>query len=106
MTSSLFGIGVSGLTAAQLQLTTTGHNIANVNTPGFSRQTVIQTTQIPQLTGAGFVGQGTLVESIQRAFNQFLDQQVVSGQSQSSALDTFNAQISQINNLLSDRSEE
>ena len=104
MTTSLFGIGVSGLQAAQLQLTTTSHNVANASTPGYSRQTVIQTTQIPQLTGAGFVGQGTLVESIQRAFNQFLNQQVVSGESQSASLDTFNTQISQINNLLADQS--
>src|SRR5262249_57503719 len=79
-------------------------NIANASTPGYNRQTVIQTTQVPVQTGAGFIGQGTLVQSVQRAFDQFLNQQVVSGESQSASLDTFNTQISQINNLLADQS--
>ena len=37
---SLMNVGVSALNANQQALTTVGHNIANVNTPGYSRQTV------------------------------------------------------------------
>ncbi len=37
---SLMNVGVSALNANQQALTTIGHNIANVNTPGYSRQTV------------------------------------------------------------------
>ncbi|MCP4040352.1 MAG: flagellar hook-associated protein FlgK, partial [Gammaproteobacteria bacterium] len=37
---SIFDIGVSGLLAAHTALGTTGHNITNVNTDGFSRQRV------------------------------------------------------------------
>ncbi|MBU3823931.1 MAG: flagellar basal body protein, partial [Candidatus Oceanisphaera merdipullorum] len=38
MAVDMYQTGVSGLLAAQAQLATTGHNIANVNTEGFSRQ--------------------------------------------------------------------
>jgi len=38
MSNGIFGIGLSGLYAAQAGLLTTGHNISNVNTPGYTRQ--------------------------------------------------------------------
>jgi len=104
MAGGILGVGITGLQAAQLGLTTTSHNIANASTPGFNRQVAIQDAQIPQLTGSGFVGQGTQVDTIQRQFNQFLNRQVVLGESQSAALDAFNAQITQINDLLADPS--
>ncbi|MDP1672631.1 MAG: flagellar basal body protein, partial [Burkholderiales bacterium] len=58
MGSGIFGIGVSGLNAAQAGLVTTGHNIANANTPGYHRQAIVQSTPAPLLTGGGFFGQG------------------------------------------------
>ena len=100
--SDLLGIGLSGLQAAQLGLTTTSHNIANVNTPGFSRQEIVQSTQIPLPTGAGWLGQGTTVDTIKRVFSDFLNRQVVNGEAQTAALDAFNAQIRQIDDLLAD----
>ena len=57
MGTSIFGIGLSGLNAAQAGLTTTGHNIANVNTPGYTRQQLVQSARAPQFTGAGYFGQ-------------------------------------------------
>jgi len=36
--ADLLNIGLSGLSASKSQLSVTGHNISNVNTPGFSRQ--------------------------------------------------------------------
>ncbi|MDA8260097.1 MAG: flagellar basal body protein, partial [Betaproteobacteria bacterium] len=41
MASNILGIGQSALTAAQVGLSTTGHNIANASTPGYSRQVVV-----------------------------------------------------------------
>lgn len=49
--SSASAIGLSGLRAAQQRLDTHAHNIANAATPGFQRQTVVQTAQ----PGAGGV---------------------------------------------------
>ncbi|MEQ8232193.1 MAG: flagellar hook-associated protein FlgK [Gammaproteobacteria bacterium] len=72
MGSSTFEIGLSGLLASQQGLATTGHNIANVNTPGFSRQRVTFEARTPQFIGYGFVGKGTDVQSITRLANDFL----------------------------------
>ncbi|MEW6314365.1 MAG: flagellar hook-associated protein FlgK [Pseudomonadota bacterium] len=102
MTTSIYGIGVSGLNAAQAGLVTTGHNISNASTPGFSRQRLEQSAVQPLFTGSGFFGQGVQVASVRRAYNEFLDSQVLLAQTQSSYLDAYNAQISQIDNLLAD----
>lgn len=48
--ASLSSIGISGLQAAQLRLDSAAHNVANLNTPGFRRQTVTQ-QDAPNLSG-------------------------------------------------------
>jgi len=73
MATSIFGIGVSGLNAAQSGLLVTGHNITNAATDGFHRQEAVQGTQTPQETGAGFFGKGVAVDTVRRAYSQFLD---------------------------------
>jgi len=83
MGSSIFGIGVSGLNAANLGLTTTGHNISNANTAGYSRQSIIQSAPYPQLSGSGYVGLGTRVDTIVRSYDQFLTRQVMTTQAKS-----------------------
>lgn len=101
---SILGIGVSALNAAQMGLTTTGHNISNVNTPGFHRQQTVQSSAIPQFTGAGYLGQGAQVDTVKRIYSQFLDTQVLQAQTQASYYDSYNLQIKQIDNLLADPS--
>ena len=39
--ADLLNIGLSGLSASKTSLSVTGHNISNVNTPGFSRQSTV-----------------------------------------------------------------
>lgn len=104
MAGNLLNIGKTGLYAAQAGLATTGHNIANANTVGFSRQRVIQSTASAQNLGNGFVGSGTEVADIERFSDKFLNNQVRTAQSASSALSSYNAQISQVDNLLADTS--
>lgn len=99
---SVFGSGLSALNAAQIGLSTTEHNIANANTPGFNRQEVVLATRIPQSTGAGFIGQGVDVSSVKRIYNEFLSTQVLQGQAQASKLETHYLQIGQIDNMLAD----
>jgi flagellar hook-associated protein 1 len=103
-TGSIFNIGVSGLNAAQASLAVTSHNIANASTDGFHRQSALQGTENPQGTGVGFFGRGVEVETVRRAYSQFLDNAVLTAQAQGSYLDTYNSQISQIDNLLADPS--
>ncbi|EXI68141.1 MAG: Flagellar hook-associated protein 1 [Candidatus Accumulibacter adjunctus] len=104
MGSGILGTGVSGLLAAQHGLQTTEHNIANANTPGYTRQRVIQGSNPGVNTGSGFLGQGTNVATIERVYSSFLAEQVDRSQSGVSQLDTYVAQIRQIDNLLGDSS--
>ncbi len=73
---TLINIGLSGLTAAQTSLSTTGQNIANANTEGYSRQRTEQATQQPNFTGGGFVGAGVQITAIDRLFNEFLNEEL------------------------------
>lgn len=100
--ASILGVGQSGLAAAQVGITTTGHNITNASTPGYSRELVIQASKGGQLVGSGFQGQGTDVISIQRVFDNFTASRVNASQSGKAAFDTYNSQISQIDNLFAD----
>jgi flagellar hook-associated protein 1 FlgK len=102
MASSILGIGVRALNVAQMGLVTTQHNIANVNTPGFHRQQIVQTTLLPFGTGAGWLGQGAAVDTVKRIYSEFLDNQVLSTAAQSAYYDAYNFQIKQIDNLLAD----
>jgi len=104
MGTSIYNIGVSGINAAQVGLATTGHNISNATTPGFNRQQAIQSTNTPQFTGAGFIGQGTNVATIKRVYNEYLANQVQSTQTRLSEVDTYYSEIKQIDNMLANQS--
>ncbi|HEY9380170.1 MAG TPA: flagellar hook-associated protein FlgK [Burkholderiales bacterium] len=102
MASSLFGVGITGLNSAQAGLLTTSHNISNVNTPGFSRQIVVQGTNNPQYTGVGFFGAGSNIQTIQRQYDQFLEVQARETQASASHLQRYTTQIGRIDQLLGD----
>ena len=104
MASNILSIGQSALAAAQAGLSTTGHNIANAATPGYSRQVVVQNASTPQNFGYGFLGQGTEIATVKRIYSDFLGSQVRSTQTTKSGLDSYYAQIKQIDNMLADAS--
>ena len=81
MGNSIYGIAVSGLRAAQSGLMTTSHNIANVNTAGFSRQETVQATLLPQFGGSGYFGTGVQVNDVRRVYSAFLVSQARDAQS-------------------------
>ncbi|MBI3903664.1 MAG: flagellar hook-associated protein FlgK [Nitrosomonadales bacterium] len=102
MGNDVFGISVSALNSAQIGLTTTEHNIANANTPGFNRQEIVVGARQAQLTGAGYVGQGADVGTVKRVYDEFLSSQVIQQQGQAAQLNSYYSQIQQINNMLAD----
>lgn len=102
MASSILSIGQSGLVAAQVGLATTGHNIANAATPGYSRQVVVQGAAQAQNFGFGFMGQGAEISTVKRIYSEYLGVQVQSAQTAKSGLDSYYTQIKQIDNLLAD----
>ncbi|RMG63069.1 MAG: flagellar hook-associated protein FlgK [Calditrichaeota bacterium] len=61
------------LSASRLGLDVASHNIANVNTPGYSRQQLTLKAALPQNLIQGQLGMGVFVDSISRIRNQLLD---------------------------------
>ena len=99
---SLLSIGKSGLFAAQAALATTGHNITNANVAGYSRQVVVQETSIAMGGNNGYIGTGTQIAQVKRYSDEFLNAQVRTAQASSSGLQSYEAQVTQIDNLLAD----
>lgn len=99
---SLLNTAITGLKAQQEALRVTGHNISNANTPGYSRQEVVLQTNDPQFRGFGFVGQGVDVASVRRITDQFMIEQLRSDTSTFQRLDTYRANIEQVDRLLAD----
>ena len=72
---SLLNVGARALLANQAALQTAGHNIANVNTAGYSRQSVVLQTVQGQFTGGGYIGKGVDVQTILRNQSELLTRQ-------------------------------
>ncbi|MCE2923891.1 MAG: flagellar hook-associated protein FlgK [Phycisphaeraceae bacterium] len=86
--SGSFSIGRSGLAASQLGMNITGNNIANANTPGFSRQRVDLAPSANQLQGRLRIGNGVDVQGIRRLTDQALQQRLLASTSAESAAST------------------
>lgn len=76
MASTDLSIGLSGLLSAQRALQTIGHNIANANTPGYSRQVVSLVASAPDASPVGPIGAGVTIAQIQRIKDDLLDSQI------------------------------
>ena len=101
MSVSLYQTGVSGLLSAQQQLATTGHNIANVNTEGYSRQRVEQNASWGIVDGNHVVGSGTYVDDITRIYDQFSYREQLITQSGSSGANELHQSLNQLNEIMS-----
>ncbi|QAR32246.1 flagellar hook-associated protein FlgK [Geovibrio thiophilus] len=97
--SNIFGIfnsGVSGLMASQAGIDVTGHNIANVNTAGYSRQTVSLTTQTPNISGSQVYGRGVQITSITRVYDEILAESIRNEESQLSFYSSVQTTLSKV----------
>jgi flagellar hook-associated protein 1 len=97
--SGILNIGVGALLANQGALQTTGNNIANVNTPGYSRQSVVLQDVPGQSTGSGYFGKGVDILTVTRTFSTFLTKQAAISQSVASADSTRADSMTQLENL-------
>ncbi len=68
-------VGKRALLSHQIYLQTIGHNIANVNTPGYSRQRVRITSTYPEINAIGAIGTGVTVTDIRNVRDLFLGEQ-------------------------------
>ena len=75
--NSLLGIGIKSMAASYAGMQVTGHNIANANVTGYSRQQVELATSQGQFSGSGFFGKGVDVTTVKRAHSDFLTHEAV-----------------------------
>ena len=100
MSSNLINLGLSGLNAAQWGLTTTGQNISNASTPGYTIETPVYAESGGQYTGSGYLPQGVSTVTVTRQYSQYLTTELNNAQSSGSSLSAYNTMISQLNNLI------
>lgn len=98
--AGLINIGLTGILGHQAALNTTGNNITNANTPGYSRQEVQFETQPGQRTGAGTIGSGVSISNIRRLANEYLVQQVREDTTLNGEQQALNSELSRLDNLL------
>lgn len=72
----VLSIAKSALEVQQYGIQVAGHNIANANTEGYSRQRVVSSARTPLDTPHGPLGTGVQVEAVERERDRFLDEQV------------------------------
>lgn len=102
MSGNVLDTALSGLLSQQRALSTTSHNIANAQTPGYSRQRVDLVTREPQLLSNGTLGTGVRVANVQRIYDQFVVSEIRSSTSAFGQLETFHSLSSQVDNILAD----
>ena len=94
--SGLLSVGKSAMFASYAALQTTGNNIANANTVGYSRQSVQLADAAGQFTGSGFFGKGVNVVAVQRAYNELLTVQAGAASSVAAADSARLAKLTQL----------
>ena len=102
----LADIGKTALFAAQQAISVTGHNIANVNTPGYSRQHVTLAENIPENGSPGQIGTGVHAESIRRSFDSFIEDQLLASRERLGEFTASNDALSRLEPLFGDASNQ
>ncbi|GAB3049524.1 flagellar hook-associated protein FlgK [Stenotrophomonas tumulicola] len=102
--TSVLSTGTSALLAFQRALATTSHNVANINTPGYSRQRVDFATADPQQMGFGTVGNGTRIADIRRVADQLAISRLLDGSGELARLKQLSTMADRVDALFSDAS--
>ncbi len=98
----LLKTSLSGMLAFQRALDLTGHNIANANTPGYSRQVPEFTSRIGGGAGQTYIGGGTQIRSIERMYDALLVEQLRTSNTGLNRFNILNALAGQVDSLLAD----
>ncbi len=95
-------ISLTGMRAFQRALQVTSHNIANANTPGYSRQVANFSARAGGGQGNTYLGGGTQVSTIRRIYDGLQVEQLRSSMTGFTRFDTLNVLSSRIDTLLAD----
>ncbi|PZO13748.1 MAG: flagellar hook-associated protein FlgK [Betaproteobacteria bacterium] len=102
MSTSVYGIALSGLNAARAGISTTSNNIANSNTVGYNRQQVIQQARPSTGSDVGFIGQGVDIASVQRVYSDFINSQEQKATSDAAFYNAKAQQIARVDVMIAD----
>lgn len=97
--AGILSVTSRALLANQAVLSTIGHNIANVNTPGYSRQVTTLQDVAGQFSGGGYIGKGVEVTGIDRIHSDFLTKQAATAKSVAAADGVRLSQLSQLQDV-------
>ena len=100
---NVLNVATSGLLTMQKALSTTGHNIANVSTEGYSRQTVTFESREAGAGSGGFVGNGVRTATIVRAYDAFLGKELRDTTSAAKHFEVFSQMAGKLDDLLAEQ---
>jgi flagellar hook-associated protein 1 len=101
--SGLLDIGNTALAASQAALTVTSNNIANINTPGYSKQDIVLSIASPASSRAGDIGRGVTVDGIRRSYDRFLEAQLLAQQQSRGKSAVMDQALGQIESLVNEQ---
>ncbi|MGX7195949.1 flagellar hook-associated protein FlgK [Enterococcus olivae] len=100
------GTATRGMNTNQTGLQTSGHNIANTNTDGYSRQRVHMQAETPyRMAGVGMIGMGVKATSVDRIVDSFIRGQIQGAYSQYRMFEQKSDALGQLENFLNEPSE-
>ncbi|MBC8950406.1 MULTISPECIES: flagellar hook-associated protein FlgK [Xenorhabdus] len=102
MSNSLINTAMSGINAAQVAMSVVSNNITNSKVEGYHRQITVMSQNNGNMSPVGFIGNGVNVNSIDRQYNEFVNEQYNAAKTKYAELITYNNQASQVENLLAD----
>ncbi len=97
-------IGKSGLYANQMAMNTTGNNVANANTEGYTKESAEMTTDMPMLTSYGAFGTGVKIAEIQSARDNLIDKSLRSSLMDEAYYDKMNSSMDRLQNVFNEMS--
>lgn len=98
----ILNTSLTGMLAFQRALATTSHNIANANTPGYSRQVTDFSSRVGSGNGNLYIGGGTQITQIRRVFDQMQVDQLRTSTTGFSRFNTLDNLASRIDTFLAD----
>lgn len=101
----ILSIARDALAAQQYGINVTGHNIANVNTEGYSRQTSVNEAREPASYGGLLLGRGVDVTQVLRASDQFIESQLMDRKSDMSTSQELENYMQVVEGLFNENSE-
>lgn len=102
---TMMDIGRWALNTSTRQLDTISHNVANVNTEGYSRQEVVQSTRNPEWTPQGYFGRGVKVSNVIQNVDELLVRRISDKISNREYYDKHYTQLKRIETLANEAGE-